>query len=174
MILFYNIKDIVLDVSLALYHHMCKHVVGTENHIKTIRLMNTVCDSLSSEGRKISITSGSFGEGLEMCGSDLDMMYVLPSIEVHENTTPLYFNPSKTYFSLLTEDTKPGFAMLRLISSPHPEVLECCEKFRKGNYLSNVLFKTCLLNDGIAVVHGPCVSDTFGLLDLACCLHSKS
>lgn len=77
--------------------------------------MNTVCDNLSGG----LITSGSFGEGLCMRGSDLDIMNVMEFIEVHDNMTPIVFNPTKTHFSLVTEDTKQGFALLRLISCPH-------------------------------------------------------
>ncbi|CAC5364435.1 unnamed protein product [Mytilus coruscus] len=69
--------------------------------------MNRVCDNLSCSEQIVPITSGSFGEGQQMCGSDLDIMYVSDYIEVHDNTTPIVFNPSKTYFSMMTDDTKP-------------------------------------------------------------------
>ncbi|CAC5425474.1 unnamed protein product [Mytilus coruscus] len=149
-------------------------MVGTENHVKTIRLMNTVCDNLSNEDSIVHITSGSFGEGLQMRGSDLDVMLILPYIEVNDEINPIVRNPSKTYFSMMTEDTKPGFAMLRLISSPHPLIVNFCEIFRRGNYLSNALFKKTFLNDITSVVHGPCSSDMHGRMDLAHCLHNVS
>ncbi|CAC5364323.1 unnamed protein product [Mytilus coruscus] len=135
--------------------------------------MNTVCDNLSCSEQIVPITSGSFGEGLQMCGSDLDMMYVSHYIEVHDNTTPIVFNPSKTYFSMMTEDTKPGFAMLRLKSSIRPVMLNIYEQFRGDTYLSNVLFKTLFLNECTQVVHGPCVSDINGDIDIAVCIHSQ-
>ncbi|CAC5364335.1 THAP2 [Mytilus coruscus] len=162
------------DVSLSLYHYMCKNIVGTENHVKTIRLMNTVCDNLSSDYRKVHITSGSFGEGLEMRGSDIDIMYVLTFIEVHDKIKSIVFSPIKTYFVLTTEDTKAGFTMLRLIRSQDPTMLKSCEKFRQDFYLSNALFKQLYLTDCCPVEHGPCVSDKEGYSDFAYCLHSKS
>ncbi|CAC5425475.1 unnamed protein product [Mytilus coruscus] len=131
--------------------------------------MNTVCDHLSSEDNRVYITSGSFGEGLEMRGSDIDIMFVLKRIEVNEKITSHFFNPTKTYFSLKTEDTKPGFAMLCLISSPSHQILDICETYRTDNYLSNALFRKRYLNDASPVEHGPCVSDTDGLTH---CLHS--
>ncbi|XP_052078032.1 uncharacterized protein LOC127715971 [Mytilus californianus] len=161
----------IKDMSLSLYHHMCKHLVGTENHVKTIRLMNAVCDDLLSGIPSVTITSGSFGEGLQMLGSDLDIMAVLKYIEVHETIASNAFDPMKTHFALMTEDTKPGFAMLRLISSPHPPMRKSCEIFRRDNYLSNVLFKN-FFSAGL-IIHGPCVSDKEGLFDFASCLHSK-
>ncbi|XP_063416272.1 uncharacterized protein LOC134697916 [Mytilus trossulus] len=150
---------------------MCKYVVGTENHVKTIRLMNTICDNLSSDDIKVIITSGSFGEGLQMIGSDLDLMFVLKDIEVHDSRTPIVFSRSKTNFSMMTEGTKPGFVMLQLIGSPHPLF---CKKCRMDNYLSNVLFKQTFLNELGPFVHGPCISDIHGLFDMAPSLHSKS
>ena len=47
-----------------------------------MRLMNAVMDSVSSDKDLTEITSGSFGEGLEMRGSDIDMMKVLHGFEV--------------------------------------------------------------------------------------------
>ncbi|XP_052078289.1 uncharacterized protein LOC127716216 [Mytilus californianus] len=158
------------DVSSSVYRHMCKYVVGTENHVKTIRLINTVCDNLSSDDIKVIITSGSFGEGLQMLGSDLDLMFVLKDIEVHDNRTPIVFSRSKTNFTMMTEGTKPGFVMLQLIGSPHPLF---CKKCRMGNYLSNVLFKQTFLNELGPFVHGPCISDIHGRYDMAPSLHSK-
>ncbi|CAG2189337.1 unnamed protein product [Mytilus edulis] len=107
-------NSIYTDVSLSLYHYMCKNIVGSENHVNTIRLMNAVCDNVSRDKTRVDIASGSFGEGLQMLGSDLDIMWVLQFIEVHDTTTSKVVNPIKPYLSLTTDDTKPGFAMLRL------------------------------------------------------------
>ncbi|CAC5425476.1 unnamed protein product [Mytilus coruscus] len=134
--------------------------------------MNAVCDNVSRDDTRMNITSGSFGEGLQMLGSDLDIMWVLQFIEVHDNIKSAVFNPSKPYLSLMTEDTKPGFAMLRLVSSPYSGMLNICEQFRKDTYLSNVLFKTIFLNEFTQFVHGPCMSDMNGDVDIAVCLHS--
>ncbi|XP_052078030.1 uncharacterized protein LOC127715968 [Mytilus californianus] len=135
--------------------------------------MNTVSDNLSSDNIKVSIISGSFGEGLQMIGSDLDIMFVIKPIEVHDNITSIVFNSKTTYFSLMTEDTKPGYVMLRLTSSPHAYVRKSCEQFRSKSYLSNILFKNFFLGELTPVVHGPCVSDRKGYFDYALCLHSK-
>ncbi|VDI35864.1 Hypothetical predicted protein [Mytilus galloprovincialis] len=161
------------DKSLSVYKYMCKYVVGTENHIKTIRLMNTFTDNLSSNNIKVTITSGSFGEGLQMVGSDLDIMLVDTTIDVHDEIKSIVFNPTQTNFALMTEDIKAGFAMLRFISSPNPAIRKICEKFKGSNYLSNALFKKSFLSELCPVLHGPCISDKSGHLDFAHCLHSK-
>ncbi|VDI33854.1 Hypothetical predicted protein [Mytilus galloprovincialis] len=169
------LKIFVSDLSLRLYHYLCKYIIGTEHHVKTIRLLNTVGDNLSRNDSDVAITSGSFGEGLQIRGSDLDIIYVLQDIEVQDNISPIAFNANKTNFSMMTEDTKPGFAMLRLITTNfhHEFIPECCKQFRRHIYLSNVLFKNMFLNDMCSVVHGPCVSDKTGSHDIAYCLHSK-
>ncbi|VDI56363.1 Hypothetical predicted protein [Mytilus galloprovincialis] len=64
------------DVSLSLYHYVCKNIVESENHVNTIRLMNVVCDNVSRDKTRVDIASGSFGEGRQMLGSDLDIMWV--------------------------------------------------------------------------------------------------
>ncbi|CAG2197107.1 unnamed protein product [Mytilus edulis] len=126
--------------------------------------MNTVSDNLSSDDIRVCITSGSFGEGLQMIGSDLDIMYVIKSVEVHDNITSIVFNSTTSYFTVFTEDTKLGYVMLRLISSPLAIMREICEQFREDNYLSSTLFKNTFLDENTPVVHGPCLSDRKELL----------
>ncbi|CAG2196226.1 unnamed protein product [Mytilus edulis] len=125
---------ITSNISLALYHYLCHNIVGTEEHVKTIRLMNTVRDNLSSSKSFTCITSGSYGEGLEMRGSDLDIMQVIKSIKVDADKQP-DFNPSITYLSMDTDDVKPGFTQLRLEYSRSQYDLECCEEHNGERYL---------------------------------------
>ena len=63
-------------MSLSLYQFVCRHIVGSEETVKTKRTLITIDDNLSVGEIFIPITSGSFGEGLEMKGSDIDMMYI--------------------------------------------------------------------------------------------------
>ncbi|XP_063414368.1 uncharacterized protein LOC134696470 [Mytilus trossulus] len=161
-------------MSISLHQYLCKFLVGTENHVKIIRQMNTVCDNLSNDDISVQITSGSFGEGLQMRGSDIDVMLVLRFIEVHDNITTIAFNPTKTYFILMTDNTNSSFAMLRLVSSPHRRLVESCETFQGNYYLSSALFKRLFLSEFCPVEHGPCVSDKHSYTDYAPCLHSRS
>ncbi|CAG2253184.1 unnamed protein product [Mytilus edulis] len=110
----------------------------------------------------------------DLLGSDLDIMRVLQFIDDHDTKTSKVVNPIKPYLSMTTDDTKSGFAMLRLVSSPYSGVLKIGEQFRKDSYLSNILFKTKFLSDEAQLVHGPCISDVNGLVAIAIRLHSKS
>lgn len=153
---------------------MCQHIVGTEKYVETIRMMNAVRDDVSSENENICITSGSFGEGLEMRGIDIDIMYIDKSTEVHENITSPVYSPLKTYLSMVSQETKPGFTMLRLVKSNNPMIVSSCKKSKMGRCLSNDLFKQYFITKYSSVIHGPSVSDVAGCFDIVHCVYSKS
>ncbi|XP_071145515.1 uncharacterized protein [Mytilus edulis] len=162
------------NISLALYNYLCHNIVGTKDHVKTIRLMNTVRDNFSSDKSFTCITSGSYGEGLEMRGSDLDIMLVRTTIKVNADTQT-DFNPSITYLFMDTDDVKPGFTQLRLEYSRNQYILESCEEHNGKHYFSSALCKgKILLFIKGETIHGPCISNKTGVLDLAFSLHCKT
>lgn len=164
--------------------------------MKTVRIIHTVRDNVSLDNDTATLTSGCFGEGLQMRGSDKDIiMHVYTCTEVHANIKSATTIPTKTHFLMMTEDTKPGFTMLRLIDSnnislfsidknlflpklglvkleltyytqSYSPTLLSCKKFRGKQYLSNILFKQLLSIEGMSDVHGPCLTDIDGLFDL--------
>ncbi|CAG2225905.1 unnamed protein product [Mytilus edulis] len=69
-----EIESAIQTASLAMYHYLCQNIVGSEDHVKTLRMMNNVRDNLQSDKTLTVITSGSFGEGLQMRSSDFDVM----------------------------------------------------------------------------------------------------
>ncbi|CAC5409031.1 unnamed protein product [Mytilus coruscus] len=166
-------ESATMSISSALYRYICHNIVGTEEHVKTIRMMNTIRDHLSTIRQETILTSGSFGEGLEMKGSDLDVMHVLKRFEVLEDTN-VHINRSITYFMMATEDAHPGFTQLRLVHSNSRSTVQLCEEIGNENFLSGVLFKQHFMDEYFSTVHGPCISDKNKEFDLAYCLHSKS
>ncbi|XP_071124028.1 uncharacterized protein [Mytilus edulis] len=153
--------------SLALYRYMCQNIVGSENEVKTLRLMNTVRNNIESDMFQTVITSGSFGEGLEMRGSDLDIMYVKKIMEVFENVQNT--NNSDFFYALMeTDDVKPGFTQLVLYNI---QLANCVVELNGKQYFSSTKFKQQILGKTDHVVHGPCVSDSEGNYDHAVCLH---
>ncbi|XP_071147327.1 uncharacterized protein [Mytilus edulis] len=164
------------NISLALYNYLCHNIVGTEEHVKTIRLMNTVRDNCSYDKSFTCITSGSYGEGLEMRGSDLDIMQVIKYIKVNADKQP-DFDTSITYLSMDTDDVKPGFTQLRLEYSRAQFILTCCEDHNGKHYFSSALWKENILLDGEdrgQTIHGPCITDKTGDIDFAVSLHCKT
>ncbi|XP_071162530.1 cyclic GMP-AMP synthase-like receptor 1 [Mytilus edulis] len=162
----------IKNASISLYDHLCQNIVGSEDHVKTLRIMNTVRDNLQSNKTFSFITSGSFGEGLEMRGSDLDIMVVRKQIEVFEDKH-MYLNADKTHFTMELGDTQPGFTKLLLEHSNDPGIRKVCVEIGGDFYLSNLLVKKGVTKDRYSIVHGPCVSDEDGFYDFACCVHSK-
>ncbi|VDI40880.1 Hypothetical predicted protein [Mytilus galloprovincialis] len=132
-------------------------------------------DNLSSDQSKTIITSGSYGEGLEMRGSDLDIMQVYKSIKVIADKQP-DFDTSITYLSMDTDDVKPGFTQLRLEYSRLQYDLECCEEHNGEHYFSSALWmrNTLLCGNKDNQIHGPCISDKEGVLDVAYTLHCRT
>ncbi|CAC5422808.1 unnamed protein product [Mytilus coruscus] len=158
-------------MSRKLYWYMCQNIVGTEDHVKQIRLLNAVKDNLSISKTMMSITSGSFGEGLQMRGSDLDIMMVYRTIEVYDVKPS--FNPNIAYLSMQTEGVKPGFTQLRLEYMTFRNLFDCCVNFADQYYLSNKLWKQ-RFGFTMGIIHGPCISDSKGINDIADCLHCKT
>ncbi|VDI32344.1 Hypothetical predicted protein [Mytilus galloprovincialis] len=162
------------DISIALYRYMCHNIVGSEEHVNTIRLMNTARDNLLCDNRAaVMITSGSFGEGLDMKGSDPDLMFVHKRIEVYEDVQP-NLNTSITYFSMETDNVKPGFTQLLLKHACLQFVFDVCEKINGKYYCSSALYKESLMVGQQMKIHGPCISDDDGWFDHAFCFHCKS
>lgn len=152
--------------SLALYGYICQNIVGTEEHVKNFRLMNSVRDNLTCDICWTTITSGSFGEGLDMKDSDLDIMSIMNCFEVVEELN-FHFKPNMTYFIMTTEATKPGYTQLH--GYPHSSFEEIAGEY----FVSNSSFKPVNSTSWLYIVHGPCVSDKLGYVDIAFCLHSK-
>ncbi|CAC5406183.1 unnamed protein product [Mytilus coruscus] len=115
------------DISIALYRYLCQNITGSEDYVKRIRFMNAVKDTMSTTQKIPTITSGSFGEGLEMRGSDLDIMCVRKDVEVYENVKPR-FNPNISYLSMERDDVKPGFTQLRIDDRRSQNVLQSCKE----------------------------------------------
>jgi tetratricopeptide (TPR) repeat protein len=132
-------------------------------------------DNLCQDKLYNKITSGSSGEGLEMKGSDLDVMFVVKDVNVYEDINSARLNSAETCVVMEMEDTKLGFSRLRLIHCNNNSLLEMCKQFGNDLYLSSQLCTSMLVGklQGFDVVHGPCVSDKDGYVDIAFALHSR-
>lgn len=133
-----------------------------------------VRDEMKTTKNARYITSGSFREGLQMRGSDIDIMKVIRFIDVCEDTS-IHFDYNRICFKMETKDTQPGFAQLRLMPcSFRPTIVDDCEEIGSQYFLSNSSFKQQFANSRFSTVHGPCLTDEDGFLDVVHCLLSKS
>ena len=150
------------DTSLALYRYVCHHVVGTEQTVQTRRLFNTIIDNVVHAELYYQKTSGSSGEGLDMKGSDLDIMIVFKYVNVYENVNTASLNSAETCVAIEMDDSKIGFSHLRLIHCNNESISKMCTDIGNDLYLSNQLCKSHIMNKLADVVHGPCLSDKYG------------
>jgi hypothetical protein len=132
--------------------------------------------------QKTYVSSGSSAEGLDLPGSDMDIMFVLSDVQVIQNVQ--HMNRSARYSTtLLAEDDMefPGFSRLKLIAEGDQKYrntsAECFVETINGIFLSNISFVRQFLEKFVSLktsVHGPCLSDKDELLDIAICLHLDS
>ena len=158
-------------------------VVGSEMDIRIRQNMFLIKDNISNfKNTKVTmVSSGSLAEGLDLPGSDIDVMFVLSGARVIQNVQ--HMNRSARYTTLLMDDGMefPGFSRLKLIDKGDHEYkytsLECFVETINGMYLSNILFIRQFLggrNIFKQSLHGPCLSDKDEALDMAFCFRMHS
>ncbi|CAC5400858.1 unnamed protein product [Mytilus coruscus] len=163
------------DMSICLYDYLCHTIVGSEDYVRLIRLMNASKDRYFRSKFELHITSGSFGEGLELKGSDQDIMRVIHDLEVTGNGQMKLkdYHSDKNYFIADTDDIKPGFAYLHLMKGNTINKHFLYRSLEGKLFLSSALIKQNFIDEHISVVHGPCISDKEGNFDIAVTIHSK-
>ena len=127
------------------------------------------------------VSSGSLAEGLDLPGSDLDLMIVLNGVHIIQNVK--HMNRSDRYTTLLMEDDMkfPGFSRLKLIDTGDSRYIfnspECFVETSNGMFFSNLSFIRKIIEVNINLkqsAHGPCLSDKDESLDIAICFHLHS
>jgi tetratricopeptide (TPR) repeat protein len=121
------------------------------------------------------ITSGSSGEGLEMKGSDLNIMFVFKDVNLYEDINSIRLNSAETCVAMEMDDTKLGFSRLRLVHCNSSIILRMCKQVGNDLYLSSQLCTSMFLGQlrWIDLVHGPCMSNKYGYMDIALTLQSR-
>ncbi|CAG2240089.1 unnamed protein product [Mytilus edulis] len=123
------------------------------------------------------ITSGSKGEGVDIKGSDFDIMYIDQDFVVYESENDAVHD-SRKVFVMDNEDTQPCYTYLQLHSKYkvlHYSFKQILQQHRGKTLLSSERYKLHKLslqgdNAKINRIHGPCLSDITDDYDLACCL----
>ena len=155
-------------------------VVGSEMDIRIRQNVFLIKDKISYRLNPTItvVSSGSLAEGLDLPGSDIDIMYVLNTVNILQNVQ--HMNRSPRHTTLLIEDTMefPGFTTLKLIAEG--DAFTSPEYFvetTNGMYFSNISFIRKLIElcgNLKQWAHGPCISDKNETLDSAYCFHIHS
>ncbi|CAC5371470.1 unnamed protein product [Mytilus coruscus] len=165
-----------------LFEHLI-NAVGTEIEIRTRQRLFIIEDMIKNLSSPVitHISSGSLAEGLDLPGSDLDMMIILETVNVLRNERT-YKNPiQNTSLVMETNADHPGFTRLKLLEKGTDEsnlgnVL--LNSSKDGSYVSvdafmnNVkkIFKLSMIQ---FYSHGPCLSDKDQDFDITVCVQSK-
>ncbi|VDI37114.1 Hypothetical predicted protein [Mytilus galloprovincialis] len=164
-------------LSLDFYKYLC-HKIGNEDEVKGRRLTYIIDDLGISSTTVTKITSGSKGEGLQLKGSDLDLMFIDPSFKVYESESDIFPQSCKCILLLMkTEDTHPCFTQLHLVNN-HDLTVDHGKRIKNsflGRKLSSELYRLNFMEDmtkiyGTRKIHGPCISNTKESIDIAWCL----
>ena len=155
-------------------------VVGGEMEIRIRQNVFLIQDKISDRVKtKITIvSSGSLAEGLDLPGSDVDIMFVINNVNILQNVQ--HMNRSARHTTLLIEDDMefPGFTTLKLIGEG--DAFNSPEYFvetTNGMYFSNISFIRKLIEISANLkqsAHGPCISDKDEAVDIAGCFHFHS
>ncbi|CAC5384159.1 unnamed protein product [Mytilus coruscus] len=157
----------------CLYEHLIQ-IVGTEIDIrKRQRLFiihDRICNSSCFKNRT-QISSGSLAEGLDLPGSDMDIMFVLNNyiIEITQNAKNIKNPIHSNMFATEIDIDHPGFARLRHVAaqnevSPREECDHCPLSTCTGTqfYLPVKPFLDLVkqvFSSMNPCEHGPCTSD---------------
>ena len=156
-------------------------VVGSEMDIRIRQNAFLIEDKICNKEvptQLIQVSSGSLAEGLDLPGSDKDIMVVFNNVNILQNVQHMNRSARHTTFLIEDEMEFPGFNTLKLIAwgdvftSPGYFV-----ETTNGMYLSNISFIRKLIEGTVNYkqsAHGPCLSDKDEAMDVAGCFHFHS
>ena len=120
MLIYFFFATVMDDVSVKLYKYMCDEIVGSEKVVNCRRQFFNVHDDVRNhcgDNDWHTISSGSKAEGLDLPGSDFDLMLVNKNIHVYEFDDILSnYHDLRTQLNLVLDFDKamPGFTLLRI------------------------------------------------------------
>ncbi|VDI64477.1 Hypothetical predicted protein [Mytilus galloprovincialis] len=184
----YSNKDHMLNIEndqgeKYLYDHLVK-TVGTEIDIRKRQRLFIIHDMIANAcvSGSTKISSGSLAEGLDLPGSDRDIMYVIESFDILQSVNNnIKHSIHRTILVMETDINHPGFTRLKVeevgdnVSIEHNQFCpETCTGEMMYLSVNDFLTKYAETHYGMPVsFHGPCVSNESRTLDIAFCLRSK-
>ena len=173
-----NDNDNILQQNL---YQTLVQVVGSEEDIKLRQRAFEIMDIVNGFGDddSVSVSSGSLPEGLDMKGSDEDMMLMLKYVDVissmkkDEDVIPSMTKtgPSQSVTKLYMEmhEARPGYANLFApdCNIDNQYINKSFTIYKGRKLVSSAKFRGLFIRPGMDS-HGPCVSD--GVFDFAICL----
>ncbi|XP_063412041.1 uncharacterized protein LOC134694869 [Mytilus trossulus] len=165
-----------------LYEHLVK-TVGTEIEIRTRQrlfiIQDMIVNACMTDAQQIS--SGSLSEGLDLPGSDMDIMHVYHKADVIPNDKSIRQPIQNDTYVMETDTDFPGFTRLRMVARLNENsinliCLDCpprtytCKCYIEIDRFHNLYTERFPNLKG--VIHGPCITDQKQTIDVVLCLHS--
>ncbi|XP_071144232.1 uncharacterized protein [Mytilus edulis] len=166
-------------------NHLVKHLIrtiGTEIDIRKRQLLFILHDKIwnVNDENLTQISSGSLAEGMDLPGSDIDVMCVDDGVNVIQIKRNIKYPVQRTRVFMETDTDHPGFTRLRLVAGGKRANYfvsnECIVNTQTGQYLSTTNFVNHIKQinpQNTFSTHGPCLSNTNQTIDIASCLRSK-
>lgn len=134
---------------------MSAYSIESEDHVKQIRYLKAVRDNIQSSKITTIITSGSFSDGLEMRGNDLDIMFVMHKEIGFFEDLPTRFNIFMLNLLMAIDDEKPCFTFLKQAQIRIPTDCYNCEVHNNKLYFSSAMLNKplCLVKVVQFMVH---------------------
>ncbi|CAC5372344.1 unnamed protein product [Mytilus coruscus] len=167
--------------SLQFYNYLCQKI-GSEEVVRIRRLALVIHDIGQ---KRNTITSGSKGEGLDLKGSDLDIMFIDHNIKVYESETEEFvMERNRLQFIMNTDETQPCFTQLYLVTQHQNRKLVFHDSLGLLNMLEMNNLRYVLPSEQYkqfcmskyfycylpTQVHGPCISTEGNENDAVWCL----
>ena len=171
-------------ISIGL-HAVVSEIVGYEKFIDIRRNVTNLKNDflkLRSENSTAPIygyLSGSKGEGFRFSSSDDDYMFIYNNVRVIQSMSQCRLYDVNTALLLMeTEQTSPGFVLLRLIGNTHNyNIRRSCLQYPQGIYVSSQKWRDGFPRNNLSeTIHGPCSSGVIAQqeYDFAHCLKSDT
>ncbi|VDI01573.1 Hypothetical predicted protein [Mytilus galloprovincialis] len=177
-----------LNVNNVYLYEQLVQIVGKERdirHRQRLFLLKDIIESILDISNLQYITSGSISEGLDLPGSDLDIMLVIGDVEVVNRAENIKFSRKYTKLIMETDPLYPGFTRLKLAADDYhysyrlikDSLVQRLQTNKSSFYVSTFKFVQNIqqITESVeTVLHGPCLSDLYETMDVAYCLRCKS
>ncbi|CAC5368380.1 unnamed protein product [Mytilus coruscus] len=167
-----------IDLKERFLYEYLVNTAGTEIDIRKRQQLFIIQDLITNATHVYTkaISSGSLAEGLDLPGSDTDIMLVINNFDIIQNERNIKHPLQWITLVMETDNDHPGFTRLRLIPGAYGDAVFGFESTRKGSYLSAKEF-VYIMNQKRPHLqlssHGPCLSDKNQITDYAFCIQSQ-
>ncbi|CAC5375207.1 unnamed protein product [Mytilus coruscus] len=179
----FNIQNLEDQSHTAVYQSILPrlmNIVGSEKDIRERQRLFLQHDLMINHGvdSSVYISSGSLAEGIDLPGSDIDIMKVMKEFQIIKDKQHINLLTEIATLLMEVDAQHPGFSKLKLVNDggcTNVFLKKCLTYTIHGTYWSSTMLMSALTQKNPFLnlhIHGPCLSDEQENQDLAFCLRS--